>query len=167
MAKLVNIDTPNTDLPQDVQDQIAVQNVRETKQILARQGVTKIVDWYSDNTATTITSTTALVSYHQEAFATNGQYTEIKFRAQCWVSGGDVGILAMYLDGAQVDALVCGSTGTVTTNVGMQTLEYSAVLSAGKHQVNILAAVTAGSMVINYQLSIAKKASLSVTEFIF
>lgn len=80
MAKTVNIDTPNPELPDDIQAQVAAQNARETKQILMKQGINLV---FQKETTTPFQLASSAITTKLEAWeaalATSGGFIEFEF----------------------------------------------------------------------------------------
>lgn len=163
MAKTVNIDAPNPALPEDIQAQIAMQNARETKQILMKQGVTLLV--YQQDSTIRSTASTAYVQQEslRQAFATNGGFVDIDFKTVAYVS-----VLALFaqlvIDGQQVDETLfdagIGASGCIY-------LKYRGALNAGNHVLNIAIKVNGGTGYMGRSISgTAVPTTLWVTETI-
>ncbi len=141
MAKSVNIDTPSPSLDKDLQDQIAMQNARETKQILMKQGANILVFSQDEIVRSTASTSYVLQDNLRQAFYSNGGLLEIDFKTVAFVN-----LLAMFvqlkIDGQEVDETVfesaVGATGSIY-------LKYRANLNAGNHIMDVGIRVNGGT----------------------
>lgn len=164
MAKLVNIDTPNPALPKDVQDAIAMQNARETKQILAKQGVNELIS--KDTTDSKAFTAASWVDWEifTLAFATSGGYVEITFRTNFSKDANNNGYMKLLVDDKEMDNLRVASTA-LTIVPGL--LLYRGNLESGKHVIKIQALCTGGTFTAGAYDRDGFTTRLRVTETIF
>lgn len=158
MAKTVNIDTPNPELPADVQAQVAVQNARETKQILMKQGTGHLVN--ITLTSTLAAANGAYVSWASltSAISTSGGFVRITFKTTVTKTAFNNGYVRIYLDSVERDVIQVASTADW---IGPVELYFEGTLVAGKHVVEIQTKTDGGSFTLGTQ-----KTTLSVTETI-
>lgn len=133
----VNLDLPNTEQPQDVQDKVDRNNVKELSDKMKKTGVMALFPEVVANSATSI-ATSAYVDLPGTplAFVCSGGLVEIEALLSFLTSNSGV-FVKMLIDDLEVDSSI--QNGSSTASYQRLCLKYRGFLVPGKHTLRVMA----------------------------
>lgn len=145
----VNLDLPNTEQPQEVQDKVDRNNVKELSDKMKRTGITELFNVIQTQVQTIATGAFVDITDFPKAFVTSGGFVRIDGSIQvvCGSTAGDLMQLQLEIDGSVVDSAIIGSDGT-DFKVKVP-LMYQGFLVPGKHTVSFKAVARLHAGAIN------------------
>lgn len=144
----VQLDTPNAAIPKDELDKIDTNNVLKLQQTINKTGVnsTLNVESTTETNFTNASLATAIVGGKpmQGVITSSGGFYRVYFKSTVLVPNGGNFSAALLVDSKIVDT-AAGANGAAADLRIPVVLEYNASLGAGRHNLEVQVAISAGT----------------------